>query len=100
MRNAKPQCCHVSGQNLTGNQKFQGNNTYQKPKKSPEDKWFCLVDYEMYPYDLYDILSGSQEWQGLRLVIEKSEFDSLRRQSFLIWLWCATHPSQVLAERD
>ena len=57
MRNAKPQCFHVSGQNLTGNQKLQ-ENIYLKPEESPEDKWFCLVDYVMYSFDLYEILSG------------------------------------------
>ena len=57
MRNAKPQCFHVSGKNFTGNAKFQGN-IYLKPEESPEDMWFCIVNNMMSPYDLYDILSG------------------------------------------
>ena len=28
-------------------------------------------------------------------MIKRSRFDSQRGQSFLIWLWCAIHPSQV-----
>ena len=31
---------------------------------------------------------------------ERFGFNSLHRQSFVIWLWCAIHPSKVLAERD
>ena len=57
MRNAKPQCFHVSGKNFTGNEKFQGN-IYLKPEESPEDRWFCVVNNMMSPYDLYEILSG------------------------------------------
>ena len=57
MRNAKPQCFHVSGKNFMGNEKFQGN-IYLKPEESPEDRWFCVVNNMMSPYDLYEILSG------------------------------------------
>ena len=57
MRNSIPQCFHVSGQNSTENQKLQGSITL-KPEESPEDKWFCLVDYVMYSFDLYETLSG------------------------------------------
>ena len=57
MCNAKPQCFHVAGKNFTGSEKFPGN-IYLKPEKSPEDRWFCIVNYVMSPYDLYDILSG------------------------------------------
>ena len=57
MRNAKPQCFHVAGKNFTGSEKFPGN-IYLKPEKSPEDRWFCIVNYVMSPYDFYDILSG------------------------------------------
>ena len=42
--------------------------------------------------------SGVVQW--LRLVIKRCRSNSLCRQSFLIWLWRAIHPSQVLAERD
>ena len=57
MRNAKPQCFHVSGKNFTGNEKFQGN-IYLKPEESPEDRWFFIVNSVMSPYELYEILSG------------------------------------------
>ena len=57
MRNAKPQCFHVSGKNFTGNEKFPGN-IYLKPEESPEDRGFCIVNNVMSPYDLYEILSG------------------------------------------
>ena len=57
MRNSKLQYFHVSGQNSAGNQKLQGN-IYLKPEESPENKWVCLVDYVMYSFDLYEILSG------------------------------------------
>ena len=57
MRNAKPQCFHVSGKNFTGNEKFQGN-IYLKPEESPEDMWFLFVNGVMSPYELYEILSG------------------------------------------
>ena len=39
MRNAKPQCFHVSGKNFMGNEKFQGN-IYLKPEESPKYRWF------------------------------------------------------------
>ena len=45
------------GSIFTGNQKFQGN-IYLKPEKSPEGRWFRIVNYMMSPYDLYEILSG------------------------------------------
>ena len=57
MRDAKPQCFHVSGKNATGNEKFQGN-IYLKPEESPEDRWFFIVNSVMSPYELYEILSG------------------------------------------
>ena len=57
MRDAKPQCFHVSGKNFSGNEKFQGN-IYSKPEKSPEDKWFFIANSVMSPYELYEILSG------------------------------------------
>ena len=57
MRNAKPQCFHVSGKKFTRNEKFPGN-IYLKPEESPEDRGFCIVDNVMSPYDLYEILSG------------------------------------------
>ena len=41
----------------------------------------------------------SLEWsngKGLRLVIERSGFDSQRQQSSLIRLWCAIHPKREL----
>ena len=57
MRNAKPQYFHVSGKNFTGNEMFPGN-IYLRLEKSPEDRWFCIVNNVMSPYDLYDILSG------------------------------------------
>ena len=57
MRNAEPQCFHVSGKNFTGNEKFQGN-IYLKPEESPEDRWFFIVNSVMSPYELYEILSG------------------------------------------
>ena len=57
MRNAKPQCFHVSGKNFTGNERLQVN-IYLKPEESPEYRWFCAVNNMMLPYDLYEILSG------------------------------------------
>ena len=57
MRNSKLQYFHVSGQNSAGNQKLQGN-IYLKPEESPENRWFCIVNNVMLPYDLYEILSG------------------------------------------
>ena len=57
MRNAKPQCFHVSGKNFTGNEKFSGN-IYMKPKELPEDRGFCIVNNAMSRYDLYEILSS------------------------------------------
>ena len=48
---------HVSGKNFTGNEKFQGN-IYLKPEESPEDRWFCVVNNMMSPYDLYETFSG------------------------------------------
>ena len=57
MRNAKPQCFHVSGKNFAGNEKFPGN-IYLKPEISPVDRGFCIVNNVMSPYDLYEIFSG------------------------------------------
>ena len=48
---------HVSGKNLTGNEKFQGN-IYLKPEELPEDRWFFIVNSVMSPCELYEILSG------------------------------------------
>ena len=55
MRNAKPQCFHVSGKNFTGNEKFQGN-TYLEPEELPEDRRFFIANSVMSPYKLYEIL--------------------------------------------
>ena len=57
MRNAKPQCFQGQGRILQENEKFQGN-IYLKTEESPEDRWFCVVNNLMSPYDLYEILSG------------------------------------------
>ena len=57
MRNAKPQRFYVTGKIFTRKEKFQGN-IYLKPEESPEDRWFCIVNNVMSPYDLYEILSG------------------------------------------
>ena len=57
MRNAKPKCFDVLGKNFMRNEEFQGN-IYLKPEESPEDRWFCIVNNVMSPYDLYEILSG------------------------------------------
>ena len=51
MHNAKPRCFHVSGKSFTGNEKFQGN-ICPKPEGSPEDRWFCIMDNVVSPYDL------------------------------------------------
>ena len=57
MRDAKPQCFHVSGKNFKGNEKFPGN-IYLKPEESPEDGGFCIVNNVMSPDDLYENLFG------------------------------------------
>ena len=43
------------------NSRQRGNlnlSIYLKPEESPEDRWFCVVNNMMSPYDLYEILSG------------------------------------------
>ena len=40
-----------------GNEKFQGN-IYLKPEKSPEDRWFYIVNCVMPFYDFYEIFSS------------------------------------------
>ena len=77
MRNAKPQCFHVSGKNFTGNEKFQGN-IYLKPEESPEDRWFFIVNSVMSPYELYEILSGFS--------FLVSKFSNLSND-FILMLW-------------
>ena len=78
-----------------------GMNTLQYSKPIP--KMSGVWHYNSFEYQdnqnlykklvyIYAPFLRSQEWSN--------GFDSQRWQSFLIWLWCATHPSQVLAERD
>ena len=45
----KTLCFHVSGKNFTGNQRFQVN-IYLTHEESPEDSWFCIVDYVIMIY--------------------------------------------------
>ena len=40
-----------------GKREFSGNN-YLKPEESPEDRWFCIENNLMSPYNLHEILSG------------------------------------------
>ena len=84
MRNAKPQCFHVSGKNFTGNEKFQGN-IYLKPEESPEDRWFCVVNNMMSPYDLYEILSGFWFLVSKFSNLSKKAFFHLLISHFLQW---------------
>ena len=91
MRDAKPQCFHVSGKNFTGNEKFPGN-IYLKPEESPEDRGFCIVNNVMAPYDLYEILPGfsflvsnfSNLSNNFRRVVE-GKFHSLYRMEHKKW---------------
>ena len=40
-------------------QKFQGNICMiMKPEESPDDTWYCMMNFVMSPYDFYEILSG------------------------------------------
>ena len=57
---------------------------------------FQSPNHPLQRQDYLGVRSGPME----RLVIDRSGFNSQRRQSFPIWLWRAIYPSQVLAERD
>ena len=40
-------------------QKFQGNICMiMKPEESPDDTWYCVMNFVMSPYNFYEILSG------------------------------------------
>ena len=58
MRNAKPQCFHVSGKSFTGNEKFQGNICLIPEETQVEDRWYCIMNNVVSPYDVYKNLSG------------------------------------------